>query len=125
MFLKIKLRQLLLLSFEGTRFGTNPFSLHPLANYIYYDALNSWLPVLKKMKKSGASTEEILDSFVMKATQGICPKKFEKSVLSGNAYKTEDLIDSSILKHVDSLCDGDLDLKTIMIGGIAGIRYRM
>ena len=77
------------------------------------------------MKKSGASTEEILDSFVMKATQGICPKKFEKSVLSGNAYKTEDLIDSSILKLVDNLCDGDLDLKTIMIGGIAGIRYRM
>tara|TARA_B100000214_G_C23557402_1_gene441253 strand:- start:72 stop:449 length:378 start_codon:yes stop_codon:yes gene_type:complete len=123
MFLKIKLRALLLKSFQGTRFGTNPYSLHPLSNYIYYDALNAWLPILKEMKKEGASNEEIVEKFVMKAIKGICAQKFYNAVLSGESYKDEDLIDESLVNLVNDCCDGDKRLKNMMVGGVAGLRY--
>ena len=116
MFLKIKLRTLLLKSFAGTRLGTNPYSLHPLSNYIYYDALNAWLPILKKMKNEGASNEEMVKSFVMNSIQGICPQKFDKAVTSGESYKNEDLIDESLVNLVNSLCEEDITLKYMMLG---------
>ena len=123
MFLKIKLRNLLLQSFQGTRFGTNPYSLHPLSNYIYYDALNAWLPTLKEMKKEGASNEEIVEQFVMNAIQGICSQKFHEAASSGEAYKHEDLIDESLVSIVNDCCEGDEGLKNMMVGCVASLRY--
>ena len=123
MFLKIKLRTLLLKSFAGTRFGTNPYSLHPLSNYIYYDALNAWLPFLKKMKNEGASNEEMVKRFVMDSIQGICPQKFDKAAASGESYKNEDLIDESLINLVDSFCEGDDRLKSMMVGCVASLGY--
>ena len=123
MFLKIKLRALLLKSFEGTRFGTNPYSLHPLSNYIYYDALNAWLPTLKEMKKEGASNEEMVEQFVMNSIKGICPEKFYAAASSGQPYKDQDLIDESLVNQVNILCDGDEGLRNMMIGCSASYRY--
>ena len=123
MFLKIKLRALLLKSFENTRFGTNPYKLHPLANYVYYDALNAWLPVLKQMKKAGASDVEMLEQFIMNSMQGYCPNKFYKAATSGESYKMEDMIDSNLVNQVDILCDGNEDIRHMMIGCSASYRY--
>ena len=123
MFLKIKLRTLLLKCFEGTRFGTNPYKLHPLANYVYYDCLNAWLPVLKQMKKEGASEVEIMEQYVLNSMQGYCPDKFYKAASSGESYKTEDMIDSSLVNQVNILCNGEEDIRTMMIGCSASYRY--
>jgi hypothetical protein len=123
MFLKIKLRALLLKSFEGTRFGTNPYSLHPLSNYIYYDALYAWLTTLKEMKKEGASNEEMIEQFVMNSIKGICAQKFYEAASSGKPYKNEDLIDDSLVNLVDDFCEGDERLKNMMIGCVASLRY--
>tara|TARA_B100000902_G_scaffold59384_1_gene66373 strand:- start:4402 stop:4773 length:372 start_codon:yes stop_codon:yes gene_type:complete len=123
MFLKIKLRSLLLKSFEKSRFGTNPYKLHPLAHYVYYDALNAWLPVLKQMKKAGASDVEMLEKFVMNSMQGYCPNKFYKAATSGESYKMEDMIDSNLVNQVNILCDGNEDLRNMMIGCSAFYRY--
>jgi len=123
MFLKIKLRALLLKSFENTRFGTNPYKLHPLANYVYHDALNTWLLVLKQMKKSGASDAEMVQQYVMYSMQGYCPDKFYKAASSGQSYKMEDMIDSKLVNQVNILCDGDEDLRNMMIGCSASYRY--
>lgn len=117
---KIKVRSLLLASFQGTRFGTNPYKLHPLADYIYYDALNAWLPILKK---EGLDDYDIAAEIVKRATHGWCPEKYARLASSGQPYKEEDLVDESLLKHVDSLTDGDERLKTMMYGGVAGLRY--
>ena len=113
MFLKIKLRNLLLQSFQGTRFGTNPYSLHPLSNYIYYDALNAWMPVLKKMNKEGASNLEMVEMFVRLATEGVCPQKYYEAASSGNSYNYEDFIDESLVSLLNVYCEGDEGLKTI------------
>ena len=123
MFLKIKLRALLLKSFEGTRFGTNPYSLHPLSNYIYYDALNAWLPTLKEMKKEGASNEEMVEQFVMNSIKGICPEKFYVAASSGQPYKDQDLIDENLVNLIDDYSEGDERLKNMMVGCIANLRY--
>ena len=123
MFLKIKLRALLLKSFENTRFGTNPYKLHPLAKYVYYDALNSWLPVLKQMKKSGASDVEMMEQYVMYSMQGYCPSKFYKAASSGQSYEMEDMIDNNLVNQVNILCDGNEDLRHEMIGCSASYRF--
>ena len=124
MFLKIKIRQLLLMSFEGTRFGTNPYSLHPLSNYIYYDALNEWVPVLKQMKKDGADNHYMVTQFVSNAVKGVCPQKFYQAVKSGESYKQEDLIDANLVNLIEGFCEGDERLTTMMIGGVSGLRMR-
>tara|TARA_X000001036_G_C20254750_1_gene633621 strand:- start:204 stop:575 length:372 start_codon:yes stop_codon:yes gene_type:complete len=123
MFLKIKLRALLLKSFERTPFGTNPYSLHPLANYVYYDALNAWLPVLKEMKKQGAGNAEMLEQFVMNSMQGYCPDKFYKAASSEEPYKMEDMIDDKLVSHIDALCNGDESLRHLMIGCSTSYRF--
>ena len=123
MFLKIKLRSLLLQSFQGTRFGTNPYSLHPLSNYIYYDALNAWMPVLKKMKTEGASNEEMVEQFVMNAIKGICAQKFHEAASSGKPYRDKDLIDENLVSLVNDCCEGDEGLKSMMVGCVASLRY--
>jgi len=123
MFLKIKLRALLLKSFEGTRFGTNPYSLHPLSNYIYYDALNAWMPVLKKMKKEGASNLEMVEMFVRLATEGVCPQKYYEAASSGSSYNYEDFIDESLVSLLNVYCEGDEGLKTMMNGCVSSLRY--
>lgn len=125
MFFKIKLRHLLLISFQGTRFGTNPYSLHPLANYIYYDSLNAWMPALKMMKKSGASPEEIVEQYVVKALRGICPKKFYIAASSGEEYHLDDLVDQEIIDFQETLCQGDTSLKTMMMGCVSGLRFKI
>ena len=76
----------MLKSFEGTRFGTNPSSLHPLANYVYFDALNAWMPVLKEMKKEGASIQEMAEKFVSGAVKGVCAQKYYEAFSSGKPY---------------------------------------
>ena len=122
MFLKIRIRNVLLRSFQGTRFSTNPYALHPLADYVYYEALNTWLSVLKEMKKEGASIEEITMELVTHALYGHCPNKLFELVNSNQEYTKDDLIDENLVAHVDSLCE-DERLKTMMIGGVSAVMY--
>lgn len=123
MLTKIRVRSLLLKSFENT-FGTNPYKLHPLAHYVYYDSLNAWLPILKKQYDD---VYEMAAELVRRTNDGISPGKYLKyiSELSeGDPYSEDDLIDDDILKHVNSLTDGDDSLKTVMYGGITILKYR-
>jgi hypothetical protein len=124
MLTKIRVRSLLLKSFENTRFGTNPYKLHPLAHYVYYDSLNAWLPILKKQYDD---VYDMAAELVRRTNDGISPEKYLKYISEaseGDPYSEDDLIDEDILKHVNSLTDGDHGLKTVMYGGITILKYR-
>ena len=54
MFLKIRVRNLMLYVFGQLGLSTNPYSLDPLCNFLYYDYLNDQLPELKKTTKDPA-----------------------------------------------------------------------
>lgn len=122
MFLKIRLRSALLKCWEPTRFRNYS---HPLSAYVYYDAVNAWMPVIKLMKKDGASIDEIVPEFIDKVMDGICPDKYHKAVTSsGNeTYKIQDLIDQDLLSHIDTLTDGDDGLKNMMRGSGYSLKY--
>ena len=122
MFLKIKLRQLLLIAFEGTRFGTNPI-LYPLANYVYYDAMNDWLPVLTN-EEDGADNQFMIEQFVKNVISGVSADKFYKAAAS-ESYNPDDLIDDSLLNLIDSLTEGEERLPTLLYGCVAGLRMKM
>lgn len=120
MLLKIRVRAALLKCWETTRFRN--FS-HPLSHYVYYEGINSWMPVLKEMKSSGMSIEDIVIEFLPKLLQGICPKKFYSAVSSNEKFKLDDLIDKTILNHINSLVDGDEKLIEMMIGNCYSLKY--
>src|SRR6056300_1747594 len=113
MFLKIRLRTALLHCWAPTPFKN--FS-HPLSHYMYYDALNAWMPAIKEMKKSGASINDIVAEFIDKVMDGKCPEKFYRAAMSGEGYKISDLIDQDLLSQLDALTDGDDGLKDMMRG---------
>jgi len=117
-------RSLLLKSFENTRFGTNPYKLHPLAHYVYYDSLNAWLPILKKQYDDA---HDMAGELVRRTIKGISPEKYLKYISEASdsdPYNEDDLVDEDILKLVDSLTDGDDRLTNIIYGAISGLRYR-
>ena len=67
MFFKIRVRSSLLRLFAENGLGGNPSALHPLADFLYYEYLNSWIDSLKKEVKDPELACEQLISF---ATQG-------------------------------------------------------
>lgn len=50
MFKKIGVRNELLLRFKVSLGQSNPYKLDDVANYIYYDSVNNYLPIIKKNK---------------------------------------------------------------------------
>ena len=117
---KIRLRTGLLSCWKGTRFGTNPYELHPLANYVYYDSLNAWLPIFKKQ---GLSVPDMAMELASKTIRGISPAKYSEAISSGQGVREDELIDAEIVNHVNSLCGGDEDLKNMMVGCAARLKY--
>ena len=117
---KIRLRTGLLSCWEGTRFGTTPYELHPLANYVYYDSLNAWLPIFKKQ---GLSVPDMAMELASNTIRGISPTKYSEAISSGKRFTDEELIDAEIVNHVNSLCGGDEDLKNMMVGCAARLKY--
>ncbi len=117
---KIKLRAGLLSCWQGTRFGTNPYDLHPLANYVYYDSLNAWLPIFKKQ---GLSVPDMAMELCSKTIRGISPTKFSKAIASGQSFTDEELVDVEIVNQVNILCGGDEDIKNMMVGCAARLKY--
>lgn len=121
MFLKIRIRTALLHCWAPTRFKN--FS-HPLSHYIYYDALNNWMPVLKEMKNQGGTIDEITGTFITRVMEGICPNKFYNAAMNSEnePYKLNDLVDQNILNHINTLVEDD-DEKNIMLGCAMEIKY--
>jgi len=117
---KIRLRTGLLSCWQGTRFGTNPYDLHPLAHYIYYDSLNAWLPILKKQ---GLSIPDMAMELCSNTIRGISPAKFNEAFSSREFLSDEELIDENIINHVNELCDGSETLKNMMVGSAAVLKY--
>ena len=66
MILKIKVRAALLSIFASSGLGSRPNSLHPIANFLYWEYLNDWLPVLKRQTKD---TNKIVEELIFFATQ--------------------------------------------------------
>jgi hypothetical protein len=120
MFLKIRIRAALLQCWAPTRFKN--FS-HPLSEYIYYEALTAWMPIIKQMKKEGAKIEDIVPEFIGNVLDGICPDKFYKAAISDEPYKMKDLVDQNLLLHIDALAGGDDKVKSMMRGTAYSLKY--
>ena len=110
---KIRLRAALLSCWKGTIFGGNPYDLHPLANYVYFDSLNAWLPIFKKQ---GLSIPDMAMELTSNTVRGICPVKFSKAISSGKGVTDKELIDPQIVNQVNILCGADDDVKNMMVG---------
>ncbi|MDB0059009.1 hypothetical protein N9F35_02260 [Gammaproteobacteria bacterium] len=117
---KIRLRTGLLSCWEGTRFGTNPYKLHPLAHYVYYDSLNAWLPIFKKQ---GLSVPDMAMELCSKTIRGISPTKYSEAISSGKGVREDELVDAEIVNQVNILCGGDEDIKNMMVGSAAVLKY--
>jgi len=95
MFLKIRIRNVLLIIFSKCGQGSNPNSLEPFADYIYFDRLNAWLPLLK-----GISAKKAACELISATIHGYSAKKAKN--ISGT-YRMSDIIDDKLVKKVDSL----------------------
>ena len=73
MFLKIKVRNILLQIFSRSRQGDNPYKLAPLGNFIYYDMLNIWLAIIKTVEKDAAQIAYLIIEFTI---HGYSPEDF-------------------------------------------------
>ena len=120
MLTKIRLRTGLLSCWQGTRFGTNPYKLHPLAHYVYYDSLNAWLPIFKKQ---GLSVPDMAMELCSKTIRGISPTKYSEAISSGKGVREDELVDAEIVNQVNILCGGDEDIKNMMVGSAAVLKY--
>ncbi len=117
---KIRLRAALLSCWQGTIFGGNPYDLHPLANYVYFDSLNAWLPIFKKQ---GLSIPDMAMELTSNTVRGICPVKFSKAISSGKGVTDKELIDPQIVNQVNILCGADDDVKNMMVGLALRLKY--
>ena len=95
MFLKIRIRTALLNIFSRCGQGKNPSSLEPFADYIYYDRLNAWLPLLKGLSAKRAACELISSTL-----HGYSAKK--ASNITGR-YTMAEIVDDDLVKKVNSL----------------------
>ena len=107
MFLKIRTRAALLKIFERSRQGNNPYSLEPLGDYIYYDRLTAWLPLLK-----GLSAKEAACSLISSTLKGESPEKV--SNISGS-YTMSEMIDDDLVKKVESL-EPNKEIRNLLLG---------
>jgi hypothetical protein len=107
MFLKIRIRTALLQIFERSRQGNNPYSLEPLGDYIYYDRLNAWLPLLK-----GLSAKEASFNLISSTLKGESPEKV--SNISGS-YTRAEMIDDDLVKKIESL-EPEKELRDLLFG---------
>lgn len=107
MFLKIRTRTALLKIFERSRQGNNPYSLEPLGDYIYYDRLNAWLPLLK-----GLSAKEAACNLISSTLNGYSPEKV--SNISGS-YTMSEMIDDDLVKKVESL-EPNKEIRDLLLG---------
>ena len=113
MFLKIRTRTALLKIFERSRQGNNPYSLEPLGDYIYYDRLNAWLPLLKGLSAKDAACELISSTL-----NGYSPEKV--SNISGS-YTMSEMIDDDLVKKVESL-EPNKEIRNLLLGVLIAIR---
>ena len=110
MLLKIKVRNVLLQLFSRSRQGTNPYKLAPLGNYIYYDMLNLWLPILKQVEKDAAEIAYLIIEFTI---HGYSPDDFPDRTKH----------DENIVNTVKELADED-EIR-LLYGVSAGHKYDM
>jgi hypothetical protein len=113
MFLKIKVRSELLRIFRKVGFGGNAHSADPLCNYLYYDHLNTWLPIFQKYGDiEGENTAEIVAKLLLYASSGYCPEKYEefkgKQEKSKEAFVAFDIVDEDIKHHIKQLDTHDV-----------------
>ena len=113
MFLKIKIRTILLSIFQNAGYTLDI----PLANYIYYDGLNMWIDLVKKHP---GSTEEKSIFIIENVVDGNSVEKTQAVIESGESYKSSDLVDNILKEKIDSISDEDS--RRMIIG--AAIAYK-
>ena len=100
MFLKIRIRTVLLSIFENAGYSLE----NSLANYIYNDGLNMWIDLLKKHP---GSAEDKAIFVIENVVDGTSVEKFQSVIGSGESYKPADLVDDALKEKVDSISDAD------------------
>ena len=105
MFLKIKVRSELLRVFSGVGFVRNAYSVDPLCNYLYYEHLNNWLPIISRYSEviEARNTNEIVQTLLHYALVGYCPQKFEIELEKSESGIIRNAIDESLKEHIKSL----------------------
>ena len=113
MFLKIRMRSVLLSIFENCGFETNPYSLDPLTHYIYYDSLNNWLKFMKEAKE--LSLEEKVDMLIQYTLAGYDPEKlYAQTKIGDGSYSLIGFINEQLLDEIESISSEDARAKLIV-----------
>ena len=105
MFLKIRMRSILLSIYENCGFETNPYSLNPYTHYIYYESLNRWLKYMKKART--LSAEQKVVKLIEFTHSGYDAEKLYAQVKTGQSYKLSDFVDEQLVEEIESLSDED------------------
>ena len=114
MFLKIRIRTILLSIFENAGYSLE----NSLANYIYNDGLNMWIDLLKKHP---GSAEDKAIFVIENVVDGTSVEKFQSVIGSGESYKPADLVDDALKEKVDSISDADS--RKMIVGAAISYRY--
>ena len=114
MFLKIRIRTILLSIFENAGYSLE----NQLANYIYYEGLNMWLDLVKKHP---GSAEEKAIFIIENVVDGNSVEKFKAIIDSGESYKPSDLIDDALKEKIESISDADS--RKMIIGAAISYKY--
>ena len=114
MFLKIRIRTVLLSIFENAGYSLE----NSLANYIYNDGLNMWIDLLKKHP---GSAEDKAIFVIENVVDGTSVEKFQSVIGSGESYKPADLVDDALKEKVDSISDADS--RKMIVGAAISYRY--
>ena len=58
-----------------------------------------------------------------KTIRGISPTKYSEAISSGKGVREDELVDAEIVNQVNILCGGDEDIKNMMVGSAAVLKY--
>ena len=101
---KIFVRSALLEIFRSAGFSANPYDLHPLCHYIYYDRTKQWLKGTAGLIPVGSTKAACA---IIEYTLYGYSTEMKKAISSGDSFSPASFIDQEILKKVEELADED------------------
>lgn len=115
MFIKIRARSEMLSLFSSAGLSSNPYSLNPICDFLYYEYFNSWLPLVKSQIKD---PKEFVKFLISNAVQGYSAEKFskrEKIIEDGEEiFRWVDFYDEELENKVKKLDQNDT--LTLLLG---------
>jgi len=116
---KILVRSVLLNIFKSAGLSSNPYDLHPLCHYIYYDRTKQWLKGIAGLIPLGST--ECACKIIENTLFGYSTE-MKKAIRSGDSFYPKDFIDEKILKKVEGLADEDT--RNTLLGAATSYKFK-